>query len=45
MAKSTGNNILPREILTGENTILKAFSASVAIFYVTSTHTEAFLIF
>jgi cysteinyl-tRNA synthetase len=26
MAKSTGNNILPREILTGENTILsKAF--------------------
>jgi hypothetical protein len=23
MAKSTGNNILPREILTGENTILK----------------------
>jgi cysteinyl-tRNA synthetase len=26
-AKSTGNNILPREILTGENTILsKAFS-------------------
>jgi hypothetical protein len=25
MAKSTGNNILPREILTGENTILKTF--------------------
>ena len=34
MAKSTGNNILPREILTGENTILsKAFSASVARFF------------
>jgi hypothetical protein len=31
--KSTGNNILPREILTGENTILnKAFSASVDFF-------------
>jgi cysteinyl-tRNA synthetase len=38
MAKSTGNNILPREILTGENSILsKAFPASVARFYVTST--------
>jgi cysteinyl-tRNA synthetase len=33
MAKSTGNNILPREILTGENSILsKAFPASVARF-------------
>jgi cysteinyl-tRNA synthetase len=31
--KSTGNNILPREILTGDNSILsKAFSASVARF-------------
>jgi hypothetical protein len=37
MAKSTGNNILPREILTGENTFLNFFSASVASFYVTNT--------
>jgi cysteinyl-tRNA synthetase len=42
MAKSTGNNILPREILTGENTILSCIGSS--IFHVTST-TEAFLIF
>lgn len=34
MAKSTGNFILPGEILTGENTILsKAFSASVVRFF------------
>ncbi len=34
MAKSTGNFILPNEILTGENTILsKAFSASVVRFF------------
>ncbi len=34
MAKSTGNFILPREILTGENTVLsKAFSASVVRFF------------
>jgi cysteinyl-tRNA synthetase len=33
MAKSTGNNILPREILTGENTILsKAFCIGSSIF-------------
>jgi cysteinyl-tRNA synthetase len=33
MAKSTGNNILPREILTGENSVLlKVFSASVRFF-------------
>jgi cysteinyl-tRNA synthetase len=38
MAKSTGNNILPREILTGENTILsKAFCIGSSIFHVTST--------
>tara|TARA_B100000787_G_C16187151_1_gene295339 strand:- start:291 stop:1769 length:1479 start_codon:yes stop_codon:yes gene_type:complete len=34
MAKSTGNNILPNEILTGDNKILsKAFSASVVRFF------------
>lgn len=34
MAKSTGNYILPGEILTGENTVLsKAFSASVVRFF------------
>lgn len=34
MAKSTGNYILPDEILTGENTVLsKAFSASVVRFF------------
>ena len=39
MAKSTGNNILPREILTGENTILsKAFSPSVARFFMLQAH-------
>jgi hypothetical protein len=38
MAKSTGNNILPREILTGENTILsKASCIGSSIFHVTST--------
>jgi cysteinyl-tRNA synthetase len=39
MAKSTGNNILPREILTGENSILsKAFPASVARFFMLQAH-------
>ncbi len=39
MAKSTGNNILPREILTGENEILsKAFSPSVARFFMLQAH-------
>jgi cysteinyl-tRNA synthetase len=39
MAKSTGNNILPREILTGENDILsKAFSPSVARFFMLQAH-------
>jgi cysteinyl-tRNA synthetase len=39
MAKSTGNNILPREILTGENPILsKAFSPSVARFFMLQAH-------
>jgi cysteinyl-tRNA synthetase len=39
MAKSTGNNILPREILTGENNNLsKAFSPSVARFFMLQAH-------
>lgn len=39
MSKSTGNNILPREILTGENTNLsKAFSPSVVRFFMLQAH-------
>ena len=39
MAKSTGNNILPREILTGDNENLsKAFSPSVARFFMLQAH-------
>ncbi len=46
MAKSTGNNILPREILTGKNTILsKAFSASVARFFMLQAHYRSVLDF
>lgn len=46
MAKSTGNNILPREILTGENTILsKAFSAAVARFFMLQAHYRSVLDF
>lgn len=46
MAKSTGNNILPREIITGENDILsKAFSASVARFFMLQAHYRSILDF
>jgi cysteinyl-tRNA synthetase len=46
MAKSTGNNILPREILTGENNILsKAFPASVARFFMLQAHYRSILDF
>jgi cysteinyl-tRNA synthetase len=46
MAKSTGNNILPREILTGENSILsKAFSPSVARFFMLQAHYRSILDF
>jgi cysteinyl-tRNA synthetase len=39
MAKSTGNNILPREILTGKNpNLTKAFSPSVARFFILQAH-------
>lgn len=46
MAKSTGNNILPREILSGENDILsKPFSASVARFFMLQAHYRSVLDF
>jgi cysteinyl-tRNA synthetase len=39
MAKSTGNNILPEEIFSGNNTILsKAFSPSVTRFFMLQAH-------
>ena len=39
MAKSTGNNILPREIITGKNANLsKAFSPSVVRFFILQAH-------
>ena len=39
MAKSTGNNILPMEIVTGDNAILsKAFSPSVTRFFMLQAH-------
>jgi cysteinyl-tRNA synthetase len=46
MAKSTGNNILPREIITGENTILsKAFSSNVTRFFMLQAHYRSILDF
>ena len=46
MAKSTGNNILPREILTGDNDILsKPFSASVTRFFMLQAHYRSVLDF
>jgi cysteinyl-tRNA synthetase len=46
MAKSTGNNILPREIITGENPILsKAFSPSVTRFFMMQAHYRSILDF
>jgi cysteinyl-tRNA synthetase len=46
MAKSTGNNILPGEILTGDNSFLsKAFSASVARFFMLQAHYRSILDF
>jgi cysteinyl-tRNA synthetase len=46
MAKSTGNNILPREILTGESPFLsKAFSPSVARFFMLQAHYRSVLDF
>ncbi len=46
MAKSTGNHILPAEILSGDNTILsKPFSASVARFFMLQAHYRSILDF
>ncbi|RTY92332.1 cysteine--tRNA ligase [Flavobacterium sp. GT3R68] len=46
MAKSTGNNILPGEILSGENDILsKAFSPSVTRFFMLQAHYRSILDF
>lgn len=46
MAKSTGNNILPGEILTGDNQFLsKAFSASVTRFFMMQAHYRSILDF
>lgn len=46
MAKSTGNNILPGEIFTGNNTILtKAFAPTVVRFFVMQAHYRSILDF
>lgn len=46
MAKSTGNNILPREIFSGNNSILsKAFSPAVARFFILQAHYRSILDF
>ena len=46
MAKSTGNNILPNELFTGENTILsKPFSPSVTKFFMYQAHYRSILDF
>ncbi|MBC7605729.1 MAG: cysteine--tRNA ligase [Burkholderiales bacterium] len=46
MAKSTGNNILPRELLTGDSAFLsKAFAPSVARFFMLQAHYRSILDF
>ena len=46
MSKSTGNNILPKEIMTGESPFLsKAFSPSVARFFMLQAHYRSVLDF
>lgn len=46
MAKSTGNNILPKEIINGNNDILsKPFSASVSRFFMLQAHYRSILDF
>jgi len=46
MAKSTGNNILPDELFTGDNKILsKAFSPTVAKFFMLQAHYRSILDF
>ena len=44
MAKSTGNNILPHEIFSGENTLFsKAFSPDVVRFFILQAHYRSIL--
>lgn len=44
MAKSTGNNVLPNEIFTGENSIFsKAFTAAVVRFFMMQAHYTSIL--
>ncbi|NCT17555.1 MAG: cysteine--tRNA ligase [Flavobacteriaceae bacterium CG_4_8_14_3_um_filter_34_10] len=46
MAKSTGNNILPNELFTGDNTILsKPFSPTVTKFFMYQAHYRSILDF
>ncbi|UNY99071.1 cysteine--tRNA ligase [Zhouia spongiae] len=46
MAKSTGNNILPHEIFTGDNNILsKPFAPSVVRFFILQAHYRSILDF
>lgn len=46
MSKSTGNNILPNEIISGENNILsKPFSATVTKFFMYQAHYRSILDF
>ncbi len=46
MSKSTGNNILPNEIFTGDNkNISKAYTASVARFFMMQAHYRSILDF
>ncbi|SEI80687.1 cysteinyl-tRNA synthetase [Myroides marinus] len=46
MAKSTGNNILPDELFSGENTILsKGFAPTVARFFILQAHYRSILDF
>ncbi len=46
MAKSTGNNILPNEIFSGENTVLsKPFTPSVTRFFMLQAHYRSILDF
>ncbi|MBE99928.1 cysteine--tRNA ligase [Flavobacterium coralii] len=46
MSKSTGNNILPREIFSGNNSVLsKAFTPSVARFFILQAHYRSILDF
>ena len=46
MSKSTGNNILPREIFSGDNAVLsKAFTPSVTRFFIMQAHYRSILDF